>query len=527
MVPVGWYHSHTRSEVFLSPQDLAIQDRYFPGRRQIALVVKPEPFGTARAGFFVREADGGIRTEASYREFVIPVPGRQRQRAPAEPAAAPQPKPELKAAPAAITPEPLPEPEPAPPPSEPLRARPEPVWKRELAWPSRPNWMWLAAAALAAICAGVLVTHLQRPSAPRHAPLGLRVMDANGHLRIAWDRNAIRGGRNERASLDITEGTGKVHVPFDAQLLRDGRIAYARRTGSVEVRLRVERPGGTQEEFVQFVGRPAPPPEPPALVESSALPSPAPEIAKPASAPVQPPRQTVPEAAKPAAAKPVQPPRQAVPEAQPAAPAKPAPAKPEPKQFNLARLQSIQTPRKEPALPAPPAVEASGAHAAVQTAAPSLPLSTIRSDPPPSAPAPATPSDVAVKPKPAYTGPSGGRIIWTGDLARGASVWIDGHQVSAGTATGELPGVPVRISAHPADLSGRGLIIFTASGRAVREPAGPQNGWNPTAYTVDPRRAAELLVLESPSPQNGWKKLALRNDTRGVSVIVIDWKVAE
>jgi proteasome lid subunit RPN8/RPN11 len=518
MVPVGWYHSHTRSEVFLSPQDLAIQDRYFPGRRQIALVVKPEPFGTARAGFFVREADGSIRTEASYREFVIPVPGRQRQRPSAEPAfaAAPEAAPEVRAAPAAITPEPLLEPEPAPPPSEPLLVRREPAREHESVQPPRPNWMWLAIAALTAICFGVLVTHLQRPNAPRHAPLGLRVMDANGRLRIAWDRNAIRGGRNERASLDITERTGNVHVPFDAQLLRDGSVAYARRTGSVEVRLRVERPGGTQEEFVQFLGSPAPPPEPPA-----------PEAAKPAAEPDQPPPQPVPESAKPVAAKPVQPSRQAVPEAKATDVPRPAAAKPEPKQFNLARLQSIRTPRKEPALPAPPAVEAAGAHSAVQTAGPPLPTSTIRSEPPPPAPAPATAPVVAVKPKPAYTGPSAGRIIWTGDLARGASVWIDGRQVSAGTATGELPGVPVRISVHPADLSGRGLTIFTASGRAVREPAGPQNGWNPTAYTVDPRRAGELLVLESPSPQNGWKKLSFRNDTRGVSVIVIDWKVAE
>jgi hypothetical protein len=87
--------------------------------------------------------------------------------------------------------------------------------------------------------------------------------------------------------------------------------------------------------------------------------------------------------------------------------------------------------------------------------------------------------------------------------------------------------VPVRVSVHPADLSAHGLTVFTASGRALREPPGIQNGWNPTAYTIDPRRAGELLVLESPSQQNGWKKLVFRNDTREVSVIVIDWKLAE
>ena len=34
----GWYHSHTRSEVLLSLQDCEAHDRYFPGRRQVALV---------------------------------------------------------------------------------------------------------------------------------------------------------------------------------------------------------------------------------------------------------------------------------------------------------------------------------------------------------------------------------------------------------------------------------------------------------------------------------------------------------
>ena len=78
MTPVGWYHSHTRSEVFLSRADLEIQDQYFPGRRQIALVLRPNSLGSACAGFFVREADGSIRSERSYQEFVILPPSRVR-----------------------------------------------------------------------------------------------------------------------------------------------------------------------------------------------------------------------------------------------------------------------------------------------------------------------------------------------------------------------------------------------------------------------------------------------------------------
>lgn len=453
MTPVGWYHSHTRSEVFLSPQDLAIQDRYFPGRRQVALVLKPEPFGSARAGFFVREADGGMRTESSYREFTIPVPGRQRAEPPPR-----EPEPESEPEPAAVV-------EHAPP-----RVTPPPAI-REAQPPARNRSRGRAAVVgLLALIALFAIVRLRGPNAPvEPAPLGLHVTDKNGQLQIAWDRSVVRA----KAYLDISEGSGNVRVPFNARMFRAGQVAYARRTHNVKVRLHMDGPGGPREEFVQFLGRPEVP------------------QSEPQPAPRQPP-----------------PPRAAPEPAQEAARAEPV--KPRPRQFNMARLPSIAAPRRTAAaLPAPPSVETS---AVVQNAAPVLP--------PPFAPAPP-------RPKPAYTGPTSGRIIWTGDLARGASVRIDGRQASSGTVSGELPGVPVRISVHPADLSAHGLTVFTATGRAAREPAGPGNGWNPTVYAVDARRAGELLVLESPGPQNGWKKLAFRNDTRAVPVIVIDWRVAE
>jgi proteasome lid subunit RPN8/RPN11 len=66
--PVGWYHSHTRSEIFLSEADLAVQKRFFPEPWQVALVLKPHTFQPMRIGFFFREADGGIHATASYRE---------------------------------------------------------------------------------------------------------------------------------------------------------------------------------------------------------------------------------------------------------------------------------------------------------------------------------------------------------------------------------------------------------------------------------------------------------------------------
>lgn len=68
---VGWYHSHTRSEIFLSDADQAIHLRYFPEAWQIALVLKPHTFQPMRAGFFFRNPDGTMQCAATLKEFTL------------------------------------------------------------------------------------------------------------------------------------------------------------------------------------------------------------------------------------------------------------------------------------------------------------------------------------------------------------------------------------------------------------------------------------------------------------------------
>jgi hypothetical protein len=70
---VGWYHSHTRSEISLSVQDLEIHNRYFPEPWQVALEVRPHALQPMRAGFLFREAGSAIHAESSYREFLLPL----------------------------------------------------------------------------------------------------------------------------------------------------------------------------------------------------------------------------------------------------------------------------------------------------------------------------------------------------------------------------------------------------------------------------------------------------------------------
>lgn len=70
-VPVGWYHSHTRSGIFLSDADLEVHRRFFPEPWQVALVMKPHTFQPMRCGFFFREPGGSIQAASSIQEFTL------------------------------------------------------------------------------------------------------------------------------------------------------------------------------------------------------------------------------------------------------------------------------------------------------------------------------------------------------------------------------------------------------------------------------------------------------------------------
>lgn len=486
LTPVGWYHSHTRSGIFLSSADLEIQDHYFPGRRQIALVLRPDPLGSTRAGFFVREANGSIRGERSYQEFVISPPARVRGAVAAPemdtPAPAHAPA-QPKAAPQEFEPEALEPPDVAA--GEFLEEVPSP---RTLL-----PWVWMAVAIAVAVAAFGLGPRLRAP-APALRPLGLRVFDANGQLQIVWDRSSVRDQPARGGTLEFMDGGERVIVPLDPGRLAEGGFAYTRRSDNVEVRLRVVRLGGAQEESVRFLGAAPRLTPPPAPIEQTALPLPDLEPE---------PQRPEPRRPEPAAAASKRPPRN----------------------FDLAWLPKAKHSRNEEALPAPPVVESAANRAIPLTAsAPAVSAGNLAAPPP--APPAAAPAP-AVKPKPLYAGPTSGRILWTGDFRRGVTTSLDGHLVSTGAAIGELPGLPVRIRVHPAELAGHGLMVFSAGGSTRREAPGAGNGWNSTTYVVDPRRAAELLVLESPSAQNGWKKLAVRNDHRDLSVIIVDWNLVE
>ena len=75
MEPVGWYHSHTRSDISLSDEDIAVHQRFFPRPEHVALVIRPHKFEPAQAGFFLRNADGSLRGDVQIHQTLTVVKG--------------------------------------------------------------------------------------------------------------------------------------------------------------------------------------------------------------------------------------------------------------------------------------------------------------------------------------------------------------------------------------------------------------------------------------------------------------------
>ncbi|SRR5579883_256093 len=253
---VGWYHTHTRSGVFLSEQDVEIYNRFFPEAWQVALVVRPYTIEPTRAGFFFREADGRLRAEKCYRELTLrprrrrtaPRPAAPLPEAPPEPAPAPAPAAEVETAEA------------------PAELPSAPVLLDEPGQPRRLRWLWaVLGLGLVAGGAGILVgtRPLARSAAsgpPRLPPaLHLAATEEAGQLRIRWDREAPPLASAKSGALEIADGETRTTIPMDASGLRNGTFAYARQSAQVRVRLLLQEPDGHWVEESTGFAAPLPP----------------------------------------------------------------------------------------------------------------------------------------------------------------------------------------------------------------------------------------------------------------------------
>ncbi|HEX3748826.1 MAG TPA: hypothetical protein VHW09_33100 [Bryobacteraceae bacterium] len=293
--PVGWYHSHTRSEIFLTEADQALHNRFFPETWQVALVLKPHTFEPTRAGFFFREPDNSIRCQASYQEFhlhAMPLrstagpgggnsPGQRPSRedagvrgTPAETLDAVIPEPPKRKAGVPITRE-IPVEAGAGHENGNLAAAAEPAAQDgptfgEIA-PQRP---WRIVKPLAILAVGIVVggagyqtraSWLPAVSAKLravlpHEPvpyLSLAVKDDRGELRIQWDRNSPAVRNALEATLQIIDGKAALQsVRLDGAHLASGGFTYVRQSDRVDVTLLASEPGGQiVKEQTSFLGR--------------------------------------------------------------------------------------------------------------------------------------------------------------------------------------------------------------------------------------------------------------------------------
>jgi hypothetical protein len=277
---LGYYRSHMRDGLWLSPADLLVIDSYFQAPDSVFLIVKTLANTKAcTAGFFFWE-DGHIQCEFSPLEVALghspslpaalpPAAGEVTDlhdslgdEGPAgsnddsnldlngdlpedlaalfRKAALPQPG----TAPALP---PAPEPEPVSPPPPAMAASPVQLGKAPRAW----QGLWIRVATISIATAALVisaVTYLGTPRPPREeaaasAPdasmLGLHVDRNFPGLLVSWNRNAPEIVAARRATLSIRDGGAEKSVDLDKSQLAGGNYLYTAANDDIRFRLEV------------------------------------------------------------------------------------------------------------------------------------------------------------------------------------------------------------------------------------------------------------------------------------------------
>jgi proteasome lid subunit RPN8/RPN11 len=260
LISVGWFLSHTRSEITLSDSDLELYSIFFPAPWQVTMVVRPGRGGSMRAGFFVREADGTVKSERSYLEFNFPdrlagvldrVPGPRPERVQGERRGNAMPRSEAfqtsTGAAAMARREMLTQPEI----SVPSFGQPKFV----PAGPPKKKWPWLVGWAVLVIVAAVFGLRYWMMK-PVNEPISLGVVEHDGQLRIEWSHQSRPVTAAVRGTLVINDGKDTQTFALSPRDLTAGNYTYERKTGDVEIRMSVEdAEGGKVQEASRFVGQ--------------------------------------------------------------------------------------------------------------------------------------------------------------------------------------------------------------------------------------------------------------------------------
>ena len=270
--PVGWYHSHTRSEIFLSEADQDLHGRCFPEPWQVALVLKPHTFQPTRAGFFFLDTDGSIHGSASYQEFVLaplpvrPVPAGVAPPVESAPSARLRHGPGPRGPVITVAAEAAPR-APAPPAEPASETPPADGLPRFSELPANREWRGFAAVLVIGIGVAVSVVGFQTrglwlpalTAAIRPAPqitIGLSAIDSDGQLQIRWDRDSLAVRQGTDAILEIDDGPVPRDIQLDPLQLQTGTFTYGRQGEQVDVKLSIHLPNGQQSRgATSFLGK--------------------------------------------------------------------------------------------------------------------------------------------------------------------------------------------------------------------------------------------------------------------------------
>ncbi len=272
--PLGFYVSHTRSEIALLPGEFEIFNARFPEPQHLVMVVRPGRAGRMRAGFFVREADGSIKADRSHLDFdfpdrIIGAPASpssaEKRRRDSVPPPAETParselagvsesfetasgaNPVLPATERSAFELPTVEME------EPLRAPeyipvPQPK-KKWLAWT-----LSIAGVLIAAVAAIVGLRYFGHLAA---SPISLNVTDAKSQLTIGWDAMSPTIQTAAQGTIQIVEGNNTFTAKLGPGDLAKGSYSYPRRTGDVQIQMDVETTANEKRtEMTRFLGAP-------------------------------------------------------------------------------------------------------------------------------------------------------------------------------------------------------------------------------------------------------------------------------
>jgi hypothetical protein len=245
--PVGWFLSHTRSDVSLSPHDLEIFDAFFPRPWQATLVLRPTQAGPARAGFFVRETDGALKSDSSYQEFTLK-PLHRSSRVAELPAPASKDRSNARLRPEAPMPAPIATT------TEPRRsASVEPPLFRTLdRSKAPPGWLWMVPVILGLIVGGFLIK--EKYLVKENQAFFFRVYDAADTVQIEWDQNAAPIQNAHLGAIDIKDSGEIKRYPLAEDALHSGKMSYKRRGGDLEIRMTVYPVGfNPVQEFAHFL----------------------------------------------------------------------------------------------------------------------------------------------------------------------------------------------------------------------------------------------------------------------------------